>query len=177
MKRRAFLGGAGAALTALPAAPALARTRRELTMISVWPERLPGAGAKRIAERITAASDGALTVTVVPSGSLVPPFETFDAVAAGKADLYYGAEFFWHFKSPAFSLFSGLPFGLTATELNAWIRHGGGQKHWDALSARFNLKPFLAGNLGGSQIRLSRHHGCNGTRKSAALRAVVRNAQ
>ncbi|MBV1900874.1 MAG: TRAP transporter substrate-binding protein, partial [Kordiimonadaceae bacterium] len=38
--------------------------------------------------------------------------------------------------------------GLTASEMNAWIRFGGGQELWDELSANFNIKPFLAGNTG-----------------------------
>jgi TRAP-type mannitol/chloroaromatic compound transport system substrate-binding protein len=41
-----------------------------------------------------------------------------------------------------------VPFGFTATELNAWIRFGGGQALWDELSAGFGLKPFLCGNTG-----------------------------
>ena len=37
---------------------------------------------------------------------------------------------------------------MTASELNAWIYHGGGQALWDELAAQFNLKPFLSGNSG-----------------------------
>lgn len=153
MKRRAFLtaaGATGASLAARPA-PSLAARRLELTMISLWPSQLPGLAdsAARLAKRISDASNQEIAVTVLQPGDLVPPFETFDAVATGKADIYYGAEYLWHFKSPAFSLLSGVPYGLTTNEFNAWIHHGGGQAHWDKLSASFNLKPFLAGNLGG----------------------------
>ena len=154
MKRRAFLTGAagatGASLAA-KATPAVAARRLELTMLSLWPRQLPGLAesAQRLAQRITDGADSKIRVTVLQPGDLVPPFETFDAVANGKADFYYGAEYLWHFKSPAFSLLSGVPYGLTTNEFNAWIHHGGGQQHWDKLSASFNLKPFLAGNLGG----------------------------
>ncbi len=150
MKRRAFLTTA-AASASLAAAPVAAAQRLELTMISLWPRQLPGLAnsALRLAKRISDGSDGKITVSVLQPGEIVPPFETFDAVADGRADIYYGSEYLWHFKSPAFSLLSGVPYGLTTNEFNAWIHHGGGQEHWDKLSASFNLKPFLAGNLGG----------------------------
>lgn len=151
MHRRQFLTG-GAALASLGvAAPAVATTATRLTMVSVWPRELPGLGdgAQRLADRVAAATDGALQITVVGPGELAPPFETFDIVAAGEADMYYATDLFWHGKSPAFSFFAGVPFGLTAGEMTAWIRHGGGQRLWDDLGARFNLKPMLAGNLGG----------------------------
>src|SRR5262249_32986866 len=38
--------------------------------------------------------------------------------------------------------------GLTADELFAWVHYGGGQELWDALSAQFNIKPFLCLNTG-----------------------------
>ena len=38
--------------------------------------------------------------------------------------------------------------GMTASEIYAWIRWGGGQALWDKLSARFNVKPLAAANTG-----------------------------
>ena len=157
MKRRTFLAsaatGAAAAGIAAPAiaAPAISQGVRQLSLISVWPRKLPGLGnaALRLARRITTASNGELEVRVFAAGELVPPFESFDAVASGRADMYYGAEDFWQTKSPAFSFFAGVPFGLTADENLAWIREGGGQELWDELSAQHNIKPFLVGDLGG----------------------------
>ena len=37
---------------------------------------------------------------------------------------------------------------MTATEIAAWTEFGGGQELWDELAARFNIKPFAAGNTG-----------------------------
>ncbi len=155
MNRRHFLRGtavgvAGAAAASTFPAPALAQGRRELKMVTTWPKNFPGlgTGAERLARRITEMTDGALTVKVFAAGELVPPFESFDAVSSGTADLYHGAEYYWQGKSKAFNFFAAVPFGLTATEMNAWIHHGGGQALWDELSAGFNLKPFMAGNTG-----------------------------
>ena len=41
-----------------------------------------------------------------------------------------------------------MPFGLTYTEINAWIRWGGGQELWDELAGDFDLKCVMAGNTG-----------------------------
>jgi len=155
MKRRDFLknaataGIAGAAAATL-AAPAIAQNVRELKMVTTWPKNFPGLGtsAQRLADNITAISGGALSVKVYAAGELVPPFESFDAVSNGTADMYHGAEYYWQGKSKAFNFFAAVPFGLTATEMNAWIHHGGGQQLWDELSSGFNIKPFMAGNTG-----------------------------
>ncbi len=40
------------------------------------------------------------------------------------------------------------PFGLTYTEMNAWIRYGGGQELWDELAGEFGLKAIMAGSTG-----------------------------
>ncbi len=153
MNRRRFILGAAAMGVAAPAiVPSVAKAApTRLTLISVWPRDLPGLGdgAQRFADRLNAAADGSLEVIVVGPGEIAPPFESFDVVANGEADMYYGTELFWHGKSPAFSFFAGVPFGLTASEMTAWISHGGGQQLWDAVAADFNLKPFMAGNLGG----------------------------
>ncbi len=157
MKRRQFIKGAaaagvvGAASVASFPAPAIAGEKRQLKMVTTWPKNFPGlgTGAQRLADRITNMSGGTLSVKLYAAGELVPPFESFDAVSSGTADIYHGAEYYWQGKSKAFNFFAAVPFGLTATELNSWIYFGGGQKLWDGVSADFNIKPFLAGNTGG----------------------------
>jgi TRAP-type mannitol/chloroaromatic compound transport system substrate-binding protein len=62
--------------------------------------------------------------------------------------MYHAAEYYWQGKSKAFNFFATVPFGLTASEVDAWIYHAGGQALWDELGADFNLKPLMAGNTG-----------------------------
>src|SRR5436309_14011557 len=153
VRRRDILAGAGSLATGATLsfpAPAIAQGRRQLKMVTDWPEGSPGlqSSAERLAQRIGTASDGRIDIEVFPAGALVRPFETFDAVGAGVADMYHSAEYYWEQKSPAFSFFAAVPFGFTANELFAWVQYGGGQDLWDALSAKFNIKPFLCCNTG-----------------------------
>ncbi|MFC4352045.1 TRAP transporter substrate-binding protein [Fodinicurvata halophila] len=151
MKRRQVLLGAALAAGAsfhFPA-PAVARGLRELTMVTDWPEG-PGlfASARRLAQSIGMATGGRLRIEVLPSGALVRPFETFDAVEAGIADMFHSHTSYFEEKSSAFHFYSALPFGFTANEMLAWVRFGGGQELWDRLSANFHIKPFLCCNTG-----------------------------
>ena len=154
MDRRSFLKKAslasGAAAASTLAAPAIAQDKRTLRMVTTWPKNFPGLGtsAQRLADSITAMTDGRLTVKLYAAGELVPAFESFDAVSTGTADLYHASEYYFQGKHKAFNFFSSVPMGLTANELDAWVNHGGGQELWDELSAKFNIKPFMAGNTG-----------------------------
>ncbi|MEM6415549.1 MAG: TRAP transporter substrate-binding protein [Pseudomonadota bacterium] len=123
---------------------------RELKMVTTWPKDFPGLGgmAERTAQFITEMSGGALRVKVFAANELVGAFESFDAVSTGAADLYHGAEYYWVGKSKAYPFFTAVPFGMTAYEIMSWVEFGGGQKLWDDLAAKFNIKPFIAGNTG-----------------------------
>jgi TRAP-type mannitol/chloroaromatic compound transport system substrate-binding protein len=161
MKRRRFLAGGALGAAALAgcdcgtipagaAGSAASLTRREFKMVTTWPKDFPGLGtmAERTARFIAEMSGGAMTVRVFAAGELVGAFEAFDAVANGAADFYHGAEYYWVGKSKAYPFFTSVPFGMTATEIMGWCEFGGGQALWDELAARFNIKPFIAGNTG-----------------------------
>jgi TRAP-type mannitol/chloroaromatic compound transport system substrate-binding protein len=153
MKRRDFLAAtAGLAATAsLPsAAIAQAATPIRWRMVTTWPKNFPGlgTGAERLARRIEQTSGGRIEIKVYAGGELVPPLEAFDAVAQGTAEMGHGAAYYWQGKSKATNFFAAVPFGLTATELSAWLRYGGGQELWDEVYGNFGLKGFAAGNTG-----------------------------
>jgi TRAP-type mannitol/chloroaromatic compound transport system substrate-binding protein len=93
-------------------------------------------------------SGGRLNVTVYPANTLARAFETFDAVSAEAADMYHSADNYFGSKSPASDLYSAVPYGMTADELNAWIGFGGGQALYDEVDAPFNIKPPFCMNTG-----------------------------
>src|SRR3546814_14695413 len=57
-------------------------------------------------ERVQAMSGGRLTIKLYPAGELVPPFESFDAVQGGTADILHGTPYYWVGKSQAFHYFT-----------------------------------------------------------------------
>jgi TRAP-type mannitol/chloroaromatic compound transport system substrate-binding protein len=153
MRRRDILAGAGTLATGATLsfpAPAIAQGIRQLKMVTDWPEALPGfhPSSVRFAQTIGAATGGRIKIEVFPADTLVRPFESFDAVGAGVADMYHTAESYFEKKSSAFNFFAAMPFGFTADELFAWVQYGGGQELWDALSGQFNVKAFLGCSTG-----------------------------
>ena len=65
-------------------------------MVTTWPRDFPGlgTGANNLAETITRISGGRLQVKVYGGGELVPPFEIFDAVSNGTAQMGHGAPYY-----------------------------------------------------------------------------------
>ena len=122
----------------------------EWKMVTTWPRDFPGlgTGANYLAETISRLSSGRLTVKVFGGNELVPPFEIFDAVSRGTAQMGHGASYYWKGKVPAAQFFAGVPFGFTAQEMNAWLYYGGGLDLWQEIYAPHNLVPFPAGNTG-----------------------------
>ncbi len=154
MDRRSFLKastvGAGAAAASTLAAPAVAQGRITWRMVTTWPRNFPGlgTGAQRVADRITAASDGALTIEVFAAGEMVPALQSLDAVLDGAAEMSHGAAYYWQNRSVGLSFFTGVPFGMTSRELAAWMRYLGGQELWDDIYDDFGLQGFLSGDTG-----------------------------
>ncbi|MCP4007890.1 MAG: TRAP transporter substrate-binding protein [Proteobacteria bacterium] len=154
MKRRDLLkgaaGAAGGVAAATLAAPAIAQDRIEINMVATWGRDFPGlgTGAQRFASRLEAMSDGRMKVNYYAANERVKAFDSFDEVASGNAQMYHAAEYYWKGKHPGFAYFTSVPFGLTYTEMNAWVRFGGGQELWDKLSAEFGLKGLMCGNTG-----------------------------
>jgi TRAP-type mannitol/chloroaromatic compound transport system substrate-binding protein len=122
----------------------------EWKMVTTWPPHFPmlGEGADNIAKWVEEMSGGRLKIKVYGGGELVPPLGVFDAVSQGTAEMGHGAAYYWAGKSPATQFFAAVPFGFNAQSINAWLYSGGGMQIWEELYAKFNMKPFVAGNTG-----------------------------
>lgn len=151
MDRRSFLkntaiGGSAAAAATL-AAPAYAQGKRELTLVTSVPDGFAifDDAAQMAADRITAMTDGQLTIKKMPAGSLVGAFEVFDAVSSGQADIYHSADYYFLNQHPGFAFFTSVPFGMTGQEFANWYYHRGGHDLHNELAGLFNLKSFACG--------------------------------
>lgn len=156
MKRRDFLkktavAGAGVvAASTVINKPAISQGIKKMAVVSTWPRDFPGlgTGAQRVAQRIADATEGRIQVEYFAAGERVGAFDSFDEVASGNAQAYHAADYYWKGKHPGWGYFTAVPFGFTYTEMNAWIRFGGGQELWDELAADFGLKCVMSGNTG-----------------------------
>jgi len=119
-------------------------------MITSWPKNLPAIGTtpEAFAERVRKMSNGRMNIRVYGANELVGGLEVFDAVSQGVAEIGHSGAYYWQGKIPATPFFSTIPFGLTGTEMNAWLTYGGGNELWRELYEPFNLIPVRGGNSG-----------------------------
>lgn len=119
-------------------------------LVTTWPKGLPGLGSapENFARRVEEMSNGRLSVRVYGAGEVVPPFEVFDAVSQGVAEMGHGASYYWKGKIPSAVFYTAVPFGMTAQEMNGWLHYGGGLELWRELYAPFGVRPFAGGSTG-----------------------------
>jgi TRAP-type mannitol/chloroaromatic compound transport system substrate-binding protein len=153
--RRSFIKKAGAtagatAAAATFAAPAIAQAKTEMVIVSTWPRDMPGLGvsAQRLVARIPELTEGRINVTYYAAGEKVGAFDALDEVSAGNSQAYIGADYYWKGKHPAWSYFTGVPFGMVYTEIDAWMKYAGGQELYDEVAAEFSIKGIPCGNTG-----------------------------
>ncbi len=119
-----------------------------LKLATSWPAHFPimGTGVENFVQRVQDASGGSIQIKLYPKNTLIPALAVFDAASSGEIDIFHSGPYYWKGKNSAFSLFSGMPFGMSAEEINAWMHYGGGYELWRKMYARYNLYPFLGGN-------------------------------
>lgn len=119
-------------------------------LVTSWPKNFPGLGntPEVFAKYVNEMSAGRLTIQVYGAGEIVPGLEVFDAVTQGTAQMGHSGAYYWKGKIPAAPIFSAIPFGMTATEMNAWLNFGGGLELWQELYKPFGLIPLAGGNSG-----------------------------
>jgi len=152
MQRRDFLKKAAVVGAATAATPLMAKREKKvkLKLATSWPARfsIMGTGVERFAKNVKEMSGGTLDIKVYAANSLIPALSVFDAASKGDIDAFHSGPYYWKGKNPAFSLFTGFPFGFTSEEHGAWMLHGGGLELYRELYAKHNLYPFMGGNTG-----------------------------
>ncbi|MCW8092636.1 TRAP transporter substrate-binding protein [Alteromonas sp. ASW11-130] len=137
--------------TSVPTSEELVEVRNyEWKLVTSWPKNFPGLGhaPELFAKYVNEMSGGQLKIKVYGAGELVPGFEVFDAVSQGTAQMGHSGAYYWKGKMPAAPIFSAIPFGMNAAEMNAWLAHGGGLELWRELYAPFGVVPYAGGNTG-----------------------------
>ncbi|WP_324170499.1 TRAP transporter substrate-binding protein DctP [Sulfurimonas sp.] len=119
-----------------------------IKLATSWPANFPimGTGVEKFVKRLKDISSGSLEVKLYPKNTLIPALAVFDACSSGQIDAFHSGPYYWKGKNSAFSLYSGIPFGFTAEEINSWMTFGGGMELWREQYAKYNLHPFMGGN-------------------------------
>lgn len=121
-----------------------------LKLATSWPAHFPimGTGVDTFAKRCFELSSGTLEIKVYAKNILVPALQVFDATSAAQIDAFHSGVYYWKGKNPAFSIFGGMPLGLTSEEMITWMKFGGGYELWREMYGKFNLYPLIGGTTG-----------------------------
>lgn len=141
MKRRTLLS-AGLGIATVAATPVVAQDKMVLSLLTDRPDP-----ATALAVRIAALSDGQITVDVRATGPETAA-SFLDDVSDGGADMYLTSQDAFVSRNPAFGLFSAMPGGMSASELESWIVVSDGRFMWDFLGEEIGVKSFIAGDDG-----------------------------
>jgi len=164
MKRRDFLATTALSTTALALSACeradqknkdgtikIAKKKKvTLKLATSWPAHFPiiGTGIDAFAKRCYELSSGSLEIKIYPKNILVPALQVFDSTSAAQIDAFHSGVYYWKGKNPAFSIFGGMPLGLTSEEMITWMKFGGGYELWRELYGKFNLYPLIGGTTG-----------------------------
>ena len=83
-----------------------------------------------------------MQITVYGAGEQVPAFGVFDAVSSDRIKWPQWRIFLEG--KVLLPVFTSVPFGLTADEINAWVNRGGGLELWREIYEPFNIYPIPA---------------------------------
>ncbi|MFA5520293.1 MAG: TRAP transporter substrate-binding protein [Castellaniella sp.] len=153
--RRKFMGAAvtGTAAAATMAFPMVAKAQGPINLRfqSTWPTvDIFHEFALDFAAKVNDMTGGDLKIEVLPAGAVVPAFSLLDAVSKGTLDGGHGVLGYSYGKQNALALYSSGPaFGMTADQILAWHKYGGGKELLDKLyeSIGGNVKTFLYGPM------------------------------
>jgi TRAP-type mannitol/chloroaromatic compound transport system substrate-binding protein len=154
MKRRDFLKKAGIATVGAGLSPLMfanaQRSTYRFEMVTSWPTALDAiyGGAVNTARYLSEMTDGDVEVDVYPAGAQVGAFEVYDAVSSGAFAMGHAAPYYFYNKNPVHAFFTAVPFGMDASQFDAWMNAGDGQAFSDELTTPDDVIMFPAGNTG-----------------------------
>ncbi|MDX1438335.1 MAG: ABC transporter substrate-binding protein, partial [Rubricoccaceae bacterium] len=105
-------------------------------------------GSEVLAERVSALTSGRFEIMPSPAGEIVPPFQVLDAVQNRSVAMGHTASYYFTGKNSALAFDTGVPFGMTVRQQNAWMLNGGGMDLTRGLFADFGIVNLLGGNTG-----------------------------
>ncbi len=110
-------------------------------MQDLWgPETVYHKANLKLADRIRQLSNGRLDIKMFPSGSIVKPSGTFDAIRKGAFQGHITAPVYWAGKMPVATILFGVPCGIdNVLDFNVWFWERGGLEIAREAYKAFNL--------------------------------------
>jgi TRAP-type mannitol/chloroaromatic compound transport system substrate-binding protein len=145
MKKRTFVCGMAIFLTsvflsALFCTAGAADKPIRWKMSTTWTPSIQLIEADRnFAKIVNELAGDQLQIKFFEGGSLVPPFEIFDAVAKGTLDAGGDWPNYWTGKDTVFDLLGSYPYGLTPIDYMVWIWQGGGFELYQEAYGKFGM--------------------------------------
>jgi len=132
----------------LMAQPALAAPTYSWRMAMSWPDGTPMLhnAAQRFADNVKKMSGGRMEIAVDSPGKHKAALGIFDMVRSGSYEMGHTTSYYYKGKDPATTFFTTNPFGMTTTEMSAWMYYGGGMALLQKVYAPHNIVAFPGGN-------------------------------
>jgi TRAP-type mannitol/chloroaromatic compound transport system substrate-binding protein len=111
----------------------------------------------QIVERLNKVNNGIIVAKHEKLSPKIHNLTLFEAVSSGVVDASLSTSQSWSSQSPAFGLFSSVPFGPGIVAYLTWFRHHGGQAFYEKLYFRHNIKSIVCGMTGATGAGWFKH--------------------
>lgn len=119
-------------------------------LAETWGPNFPvfGDTTKNLASMVEKMSNGRLLIQVDSANKHKSALGIFDFVKSGQYQMGHSASYYWKGKNFNTMFFTTVPFGMTASEQNAWFYHGGGMELMQEVYKPYGILSYPGGNTG-----------------------------
>jgi TRAP-type mannitol/chloroaromatic compound transport system substrate-binding protein len=130
--------------------PALAEKAVKWKLAMTWPSTLTPLATPpmKLAKLVSEMTDGNFTIKVDGKEKHKAALGILDMVKGGQYEIGHSASYYWKGKDITTTLFTTVPFGMTASEQVAWLYYGGGMELMQECYDKFGVYAFPGGNTG-----------------------------
>ncbi len=132
------------------ATPAMAEKKIKWKLAMTWPSTLTPLASPpiKLAQIVSDLTDGNFIIKVDGKEKHKAALGILDMVKGGQYEMGHSASYYWKGKDISTTIFTTVPFGMTASEQSAWLYYGGGMELMQKCYDKFNVYAFPGGNTG-----------------------------
>lgn len=132
------------------AAPAMAEKKIKWKLAMTWPSTLTPLASPpiKLAQLVSEMTDGNFIIKVDGKEKHKAALGILDMVKGGQYEMGHSASYYWKGKDISTTIFTTVPFGMTAAEQQAWLYYGGGMELMQKCYDKFNVYAYPGGNTG-----------------------------